>query len=194
MASPIQSLQEGTRSNISAEKFAYSYYDKYKLNATTREVRMFTSAVGQNSKTLADTNMLNGGMIPNGKKFVVKEIKVNVSSIAAHAPGDLQHLYSLLEDTTVQFIIDGKQDIGTWLLSELIGLPVGWFVTGTANTDYSQNSTLSTFKGVYPLKVPIVLSALQSFEIKVIHQYPVNAVLNNDIFRITLSGIQVSLN
>jgi len=180
------SLQDGTRSNKSGDKIDYSFYDTAVLAIATTQHRFFTQQLG-GTKTLSDTNMKQGGVMPNGQRFTCHALKFMYFSAAAKPTAFLQSYYDMLKNTTVQIILAGKDDYGTFTLAEIMGASEYVALTPTAAGDNIVKLN-AIAKGVFPLNIPVTLAAMQTFEINVTHQVAVVAGLVGDSIRISLNG------
>ena len=188
----IQRLQQGSRQQHAADKFDYSYYDRMVMSATVTETRLFQSPVGQNSKTLADTNMKVGGSMPNGTNFKAHALKVIYTSSTEKAT--MENFYKMLANTTVEIILDGKADLGTYTLAEIFGAPINVATTiATTGIGSKDNIQMSVVKGIVPFNYPITLAGLQQFEVKVRHYVAPDATLNGDWLQFSFNGRNVRL-
>jgi len=189
---PMRAMQSGARSKISGDKYDYTYYDTAVLAAATRSHRMFTQSLG-GTKTLADTNMKIGGQVANGKKLVVRCIKFTYVAKAQKATAFLQQYYDFLDQSTIQILLDGKEDQGTYRLTEMMGASEYISVVPTVPGD-NLHQNQSVVNGILKLNEKIVLPALQVFEILLVHHTATNAALDDDRFVIGLNGKLKSLN
>lgn len=180
------SLQEGTRSKSSGDKLDYSFYDTATLAIATTQHRLFTQQLG-GTKTLSDTNMKVGGTMPNGQRFIAHAIKIMYFSAAAKPTAFLQSYYDMLRDTTIQIILAGKDDYGTFTMAELMGASEYVALTPTAAGDNIPKLS-AVIRGVFPLNIPVTLAALQTFEVTMVHQVAVVAGLVGDKVRVSLNG------
>jgi len=182
----LLSLQDGTRSGKSGDKIDYSFYDTATLAIATTQHRLFTQQLG-GTKNLADTNMKQGGVMPSGQRFTAHAIKVMYFSAAAKPTAFVQSYYDLLRNTTLQIILAGKDDYGTFTLAELMGASEYVALTPTAAGDNIPKLS-AVVKGVFPLNIPVVLAAMQTFEITMTHQVAVVAGLVGDFVKVSLNG------
>ena len=189
---PLGRMQRGMRSNKSGDVYDYTYYDTLTLSSTSQATRMFTSPLG-GAKTLADTNMKIGAQVANGKRLVCKFLKFDYISTSLKDNAALQAFYDFLDQTTLQVIIDGKEDYGTWRLTELMGAHIYFAMVPTVAGDNVEGLT-NIVTGVYALNKKIIFPSLQVFEILVRHHTLTNAALNGDRFVVGLNGILASLN
>jgi hypothetical protein len=186
---PLNALQQGTY-GTGGEVLDKTYYDTIVLAAATNVYRMFSVPEGQGvpPKTRDLTNMVAAGTMSQGQQLRVQSIQVQYISSAALATADVQTLYDFLNHTTVEILIPGKDNIGDWTLAELMGC--AWLVALTP-TAAGDNIPLigAQFNGIRHLKVPIVLSALTTFEVRVTPQVASGAALDGDFLRVGLRGI-----
>jgi hypothetical protein len=188
---PLLALQDGTRSKRSGDKFDYTYYDTATLAVATTSHRLFTQQLG-GAKTLADTNMKVGSQIPSGQKLIVHALKIDYIGKTTKATADLLSYYNMLDQTTLQIILSGKDDYGTFRLTELMGAHQYLALTPTAAGD-NIDRVQAIAKGVFPFNVPITLAALQTFEILITHQTAVAAALATDRLVVGLNGKLIRL-
>lgn len=204
--SGLQTMQSGSRSNSNAEKYNYYYWDRHVIASNVLEVDLFKVPVGQPApsgvaKNLADTNLIDSGKVANGKKFLCKEIQMHYSSNGnIHNSSDIRYLYQMIENTTILLDIDGKQDMGRWCLSHFFGSTLNFACaadkvqTPDLGISEAQNATtISIFKSSIKLTIPLVLASLQNFSFKLRHHVAPDAVLNGDSLKMTLIGVQASL-
>lgn len=189
-ASLLNRFQQGSRQKRAADKFDYSYYDRIVMANGTSEFRMFQSPIGQNGKTMADTNMKNGGSIPNGTHFRAHALKVIYTGSSIKVTS--QKLFAMLANTTLEIILDGKADLGTYTLAEIFGSPVNLSVD-TAAAGNGDLKSMTVMKGILPLNYPIDLAALQNFEVKIRHWVAPDATLNGDWLQISFNGRSLRL-
>lgn len=185
----IDVLQQGTY-GASGEKLDWSYYDRVVLASTTTVNRLFTVQLGASGKTLADTNLTQSGQIPQGQKFTIGAIKVSYVTNGARATANVQMIYDVLKNTSVQFIIPNKGPMGQWVLWELMGAASLIALTPTAAGD---NIPLiqPRYHGIFPLNTKLTLAALTPFYVEVTHHTATNAALDNDRIYISLAGTLV---
>lgn len=182
----LAKLQEGTYSKGGAV-LDWSYYDTMKIEAATRSHRLFTTPLGQNGKTLADTNMTSASQIPQGQNMTVRAIKMLYTASGTKTAAQIEAFYKMLKNTTVELFIAGKDASFQFKLNELMQSPILVNIDTAANT---ANVPLVEQRavGVFPLNVPITLAGLTSFEIRVTHHVAADASLNNDEITISLNG------
>lgn len=184
----LQNLQAGSY-GAGGEILDWTYYDSFKVSASTLVQRLFTQSLGQGStpKTLDITNMTNGGSIPQGQKLDVKAIKLFLTTNAALATASVQKLYTMLSNTTVELVMPGKDSMGTWTLQELLGTCSLLAFTPTVSGD-NIPVIEPRFHGIFPLNTVWTLAALTPFEIRVTHQAAPDAALADIKVQIGLNG------
>lgn len=172
----------------------WSYYDTMCVPAAAGVVRYFVNTIGQNNnkatpvaKTLADTNMLSSGQIPNAQNMVVKALKVFYTTAGALATANVQALYTAIKNATVEIYIANKFVYGQWTLQELLGAASLIALTPTTAGD---NIPLiqPRFHGIFPLNTAIQLASKTSFEIRVTYNTTPDASLVDDLLMISLYG------
>lgn len=189
----LQSLQRGSYSNL-GEKLDYSYYDTLTIAAAGTEFSLFQNPIGSGAtpKTLSDTNMTMGGMIPQGQKLRIRAIRAEYLTHAVKATADIIILYNWLRAVTVRFFITGKDALYSKPLTELMGIPILFNVTPTAAGDNLLISSMGRFLGINVLNVPITLAAMTNFEVRINYPTALGAVsIVGDFLRISLGGILV---
>jgi hypothetical protein len=189
MPQAIDRLQRGTF-GASGEKLDWSYYDRVVLVSTTTTTRLFTVQLGASGKTLADTNLTQSGQIPQGQLFRIKSIKTFYVTNATRATANVQMIYDVLKNTSVQIIIPNKGPMGQWSLMELMGASTLIAVTPTAAGD-NIPVIQPRYHGIFPLNIPMTLAALTPFYVEVTHHTAPNAALNDDRIYVSLSGMLV---
>lgn len=186
--SALDRLQsDGAYSKRAAEKLDYELWDTISLLSTTLTHRFFVNPLGSGGKTLADTNMINAGLLPQGQNMKIHSIEVLYMSDTVFGTDDIQLFYTMLKQTTVEFVVPGKDNLGQWILAKLFGMCQIISLTPTAAGD-NLPFNLPTFKGIYPLNYPIKIGAVQSFEVRLTHQVAPNASLDGNLLMISLHG------
>lgn len=174
-------------SKSAAEKLDYELWDTISLLSTTLTHRFFVNPLGSGGKTLADTNMVNAGLLPQGQNMKIHSIETLYTADAAFATADIQLFYTMLKQTTVEFVVPGKDNLGQWVLAKLLGPCQLIPVTPSAAGD-NLPFNLPTFKGIYPLNYPIKIGAVQSFEVRLVHHVAPDASLDANLLMISLHG------
>lgn len=193
MPNAIQKLQDmSSYSNLAGEAIDWTYYDTAEMDAAVLVHRFFTASLGQQKtgggqKTLADTNLTSAGALPQGQAFRVHLLKVGYVTSAAKATADLNLFYNLLNNTTVELVVPGKDSLGTYRLMELCGITIAFALTPTVAGDNIAQMQ-PTFIGKFKLNIPWDIGATQSFELKVQHHVPVPASLEDDKLILGLNG------
>ena len=188
MANALQKLQDkSSYSNQAGEKIDWSYYDTITLISTTLVHRFFTVSLGQNGKTLADTNLVQSGLLPQGQNMKVHALKVAYVANSAKGTAELNTYFNLLNDTVIELIVPGKDSLGTWRLAEIMGINQLFPIIPTvAGDNISQPQPM--FNGIFPLNIPWQIGAIQSFEVRLTHTVAVNAQLEDDKIVFMLNG------
>lgn len=187
-ARQLVGMQRGTYGS-GGEKLDWTYYDRFILDGTTPtlEHRLFTIPLGQAGKTLADTNLTQSGMIPQGQHFTVHALKPMILGITTMPTIDVHLLYTILERLTVEIILPGKDSMGTWTWQEIQGCCTMIDLTPTVPGD---NIPLiqPRYHGIFPLNTPLTLAALTPFEVRCRHHAAPSADLDGMKFKLGLSG------
>jgi hypothetical protein len=193
-----KNLAQGTYAT-SGEKLDHSYFDTQLIVASsTTPMHFFQNAQGQafntgsSVKGLQHTNMTIGGQLPRGQRFTIRNIKLMYTATAQLADATIQLWYEFLANTTMEFMITGKDSLCTLTLQEILGastliLPA---VTSTTFSSTINRIILPRFHGIYPLNTPIILAEQTNFEVKVTPQVATPASgLDGDWLKISLNGI-----
>lgn len=184
----LQRLQAaGSYSDSEGEKLDWTYYDTIALLSTTLMHRFFAIPLGQAGKTLADTNLPNAGLLPQGHNLRIHGLKAWYVGTDALATADLLALYNMLNNTTIEFLVPGKATLGTWRLAEIFGSPMLATCIPTTAGNYIQQ-VKGDFKPVFPLNFPINVGAVQSFEVRLTHHVAPAAELDADKLVFGLRG------
>lgn len=183
-------LQQGTRGR-DMEVLQYTYYDTLPMAAATAQYRFFTQALGQGTpqKTLAQTNMTQSSQMPQGQNLTVNHLYIQYWGNDLKNNASLQEFYKYVQNTSVEFVIPGKDSLGTWKLSELMGFSNYMVVVPTVAGDNIPFSQVGKIDGKYKLNIPIVLAALQAFEVRVQKHATILDVLDDDTLTIGLCGV-----
>jgi hypothetical protein len=142
------------------------WYDTLTMSAAT-EYLFFQQGQQAGSKPLQDTNLLANGQLPNGQEFVIHSIGVHLQAgvrTGATVPAIVDAFYGLLENSTIQFRIAGREfDL------EIPGSVYLPSVSASASTAGANTiSRVGDFnnKSWLGLKTPIVIGELVSFNLK----------------------------
>lgn len=186
----LSKTQRGTYGS-QGEKLNWTYYDTEVVNAAITNVRMFQTPMS-GTKHRGLTNMILGGQIPNGKKFVVRALKcfwisyptggVTTKTTTIH----MEEWFDQLANTTLQIKIDNKDVVFESTLIELFGM-----ATAVAmNTPLTGNIAFPEprYHGIFPLPYKITLAALTSFYVEVQHNTTIPASVVGDHFKFGLNG------
>lgn len=168
-----------------AEEMQWNWYDRFTLAAATLEHLLFQTPKGQAGKTLADTNMVQAGVIPKGKSFITMAFNIQYQNNSALTAAKVLALGQMFTETTFQFKMDSKETFWTQNLGKLMGFSL--FGVETAANNFA---ALSKIPGVYPLNIPIRLSEQDAFEVRIVHHTAPDAALNGDKLQIGLDGVQ----
>lgn len=188
-AGSLSRLQQGTY-GTGGEVIDKTYYDTLILDSTANVYRMFTQPEGQGTpvKTKDLTNMVSASQISQGQNLTVKAIQIAYISDTPRNTAAVQLIYDVINHFTAEVVIPGKDNLGDWTFQELFG---ACFMVNVVPTAAGDNLPLISpqFNGIRHLKVPIVLSALTTFEVRVTPQVASDIALDGDYIRIGLRGI-----
>lgn len=186
----IQKTQTGTYGS-QGEKLNWTYYDTEIINPAVTNVRMFQTPMS-GTKHRGLTNMILGGQIPNGKKFVVRALKCfwisypTAGATTKVTTVNLEQWFDQLANTTLQIKIDNKDVVFESTLIELFGMAtaVAFNPALTANLPFPE----PRFHGIFPLPFKITLASLTSFYVEVQHNTAIPAACTGDHFKFGLNG------
>lgn len=168
------------------ETIDWSYWDTVLLANATPSHRMFTAPLGgATGRTLDETNMTTSGMIPQAQYFEVRAIKVFYASKEQRIISEFQDWITMITRTTLSIKLTNKSSTGEWPLDELFGLTYKW-AGSAADVVYTLNPR---FHGIFPLNNKIILAAMTPFEVNLVHHAASAATLDDDRFKVSLSGI-----
>jgi len=176
------------------EKLDWTYYDSLVLAAAGTEFSLFQIPIGGGAtpKTLADTNVNLGGMIPNGQNFTIRAIGAEYLSHNVKASADIDLLYNFLRVATVRFFITGKDALYSKPLTEIMGIPLLFHSVPAVAGNNENIFSMGRFVGINPLNVPLILDEQTSYEVRVNIPAALGAIsLVADIVRISLRGILI---
>ncbi|HSW65488.1 MAG TPA: hypothetical protein VLH56_19585 [Dissulfurispiraceae bacterium] len=181
------SVQGGTYSSAVRDLYQ-PFYDSISLLSTRRENSLFTTGLGQGSKTLANTNFPQGGRIPAGNKFDVYGFGLVYIAHTNLATATVPLLHAMLANTSIELFINGAAPLYQRTLDQLMGAPMLGMVAPTVAGDNYHQLSMGECKGVDMLSKPITLEENVGIEVKVIHHTLPNAALDTDIVRIVMFG------
>lgn len=192
----LEAMNTGTYKG-SGDILDWSIWDKAIIDGTTptTEHRLFTNGLGSNDaagnvKTLADTNVQGRqGGIPQGGKLYVKAIKVFFWFDDEASEAVYQSFLDMVETTTLDLRIYGKDSYGQWGLDELFGMPTKGIVLPAAAGDNNPPMSWGRYLGIMPLNLPIVLASNTTFYVEVRHWADPDAALDDHLLKVSLSGI-----
>lgn len=190
----LRAMETGTYKE-DGDVLDFSLWDRFQIDGTTPtlEHRLFVNGLGSPggiaaAKNLADTNVQGNGGVPQGQKFYVRAIKIFYESDEIRTPAEIQALYDVLANTTLDIRIPGKDTYGQWGLDELFGITSAAVVVPAA-TNYNPPTSIGSYRGVLPINLPIVFAANVQYTILVTHHAAPAADLDDDLIKIALQGI-----
>lgn len=202
IAPPVRkkrNLSQGTYSTT-GEKLGFSYYDTQLVVASsTSPMNFFQAAQGQPLngvggaiKTLQHTDMTTSGQVPRGQRMTIHVLKIMYTAVTALSGANILKFYTMLANTTMEFVITGKDSILTLTLQELLGaatLIIPTVASGTG-TELQARIMLPRYHGMFPLSPPIVLAEQTNFYIRVTPQVAMpSSGLDGDYLKLSMSGI-----
>jgi len=181
--------------NAAGDQIDYTLYDRLKLNnaggAIERE--WFTTGlndtdpVSANRKTIADTNV-RGGRVPEGQAMAVFAMKFiyEAQVVKTEAQRVLQRQW--IHSCSVEFLIESKNQYGTWKLSELLGFVDDSQVTAGA-AGQAFESSQGDYRGIKKFNLYIPLPRLTSYSVRLNQGIAPDASLDGDFIYCGLVGI-----
>ena len=183
--STLLRLQQGTH-GAGGEIIDWSYYDTIVMAGGTTSHSMFTVPRSA-AKPLNLTNMLLGGQMPNGQRHTVHALKFMYCTSAVKGSAVVQDFYKMLNDSTLELFIPGKDSLLTVSLQELTGMASNFALTPSVAGD-NVDVNRPRFHGIFPLNSPVILAGQTTFELRLTHWVAAAASLNGDFLRISLNG------
>lgn len=176
-------VQQGTLSK-EGEVLSYSLFDTITLAAATTFHDFYTVPLGQAGKTKADTNMVQAGVMPAGQRLRADFIKVMVvGDTAGMTDTELNAWFHVMFNTSVEIMVPGKENLGIWTLTELMGYSQAMAMAAT------QEGTVPRFSGIFRLQVPILLAAQTPFKVRMEHHSTLTDNTDGMKIKLALSGV-----
>jgi len=205
MATPIgkNPFAQGAYNPGSVTIVDWEYWDTLTVNHANPQTTLFSDRTGQNSKTLADTNMTGqGGALPTGQWMQVWALRVFgywKGSAQNAVPYSLvsqeaQDVLNLIATTTVDVGIANLATQGQWTLQSLMGISLTGTVLPAATFFANPAIQGPRWHGIYPLNNPITLPEQTGFTVTLIHQdmsatsWANTHTINGSLIRIGLVG------
>lgn len=151
------------------EEIAWSLYDFTTYAAAGQTVlTLFQSPLGQNGKTIIDTNLDSAGSVPKGQNFMVQAVSVEFFpgvSIEAVAMNDyVDDVQQIIEGGALAFTVGSKRYINQ---SPLGLFPPTYGQEGySAMTTAAQSVTYGRNKGKLYEIIPVDLVSNQNFKVE----------------------------
>lgn len=190
----LEAMHTGTYKG-SGDILDFTLWDRIVIDGTTPVLqhRLFVnglgSTVGAVLKNLADTNVRGNQGIPQGQKLYVRAIKIFYQGQKVITEAITVNLYNMLQDTTINIEIPGKDTYGQWALDEVMGLSLQSLITPAVAGDNTPLFTLNRAVGVLPLNLPIVLASQVAFNVTLQHHAAPSTNLDDEKIKIGLTGI-----
>lgn len=185
----LEALQAGTY-GATGEKLSWVYYDTAPVPAAAGAVQMFQTPIS-GTKTISETNMVTGGQIPQGQKFVINSIAMAYkSNTESTTIAELNEFYTLLNTAIVQIKISNKAPMLQIKLNELMGVQFmnAAAIAASAALGGISTSQANIFTGVWKLKTPIVIGSLTPFAVELIFPTAPATSVQSDIITASLRG------
>lgn len=177
----------------------WTLWDRFTIDGTTPILRhvLFQngrgSLVGGVARTLADTSVEGAQAIPQGSKLYVRAIAIFYQAKTALTEATLQDLAEMLQETTMNVHVRGKDTQGQWALDEIAGETISAAISHSAAGSFVVPATQNIGRGVKLLNLPIILAAQTHFEVQVEHHVAPSSDLDDDLVKIGLVGIMERL-
>jgi len=192
----LQAMNTGTYKG-SGDIIDYSLWDSIEIDpANLQPQLMFQNSlgtvVGGAARTPADTNVEGRqGGIPQGSKLYIKALKGFVIADIQEAKDEayVAALYRMLNRTTVNFKISGKDTYGNWGLDEVFGVSMGAVYVPAVPGDNDGILSVARSHGILPFNLPIVIASNVTFNVQLQHWEAPAAELENTVLKFSLNGI-----
>lgn len=165
------------------EVLTYPRYDRVKLLSTTLKHILFDKKIGDAraavALTRADTNMEEGGKIPNVMKWEIQEIWFFYQAIALRNNAELQLIRDMIRQTVMEIEILSKFKVFDISLSlfdgtmQIVNVP-------TVAGDNIPPGSYPSYTGKLVLEVPIILESQTTFKLSLEHVTAPGAGLDGD--------------
>ena len=182
-----QYLKTGTYGG-DAEKLQWTYYDTLTLDSTKERQEMFVIAQG---RSISDTNIIEGGVIPTGQLFEIMEVKPLFQATALLTEAVLLEVQDWIYNNRMKFFITGKDSVGEWPLAEMMGQAFAHVMEAAVLGNKAPINP--DFDAVYQMNIPIRLAERTSYKVIIEGAAP-TANLNGFKLKVCLGGILTRLN
>jgi len=192
MLTADQKLRQGTYNPREGQALWWSMYDRAVFDsagANPLQYTFYTERLGENGKTLSDTNVRANGQIPTGMKFEANALEIFYVPNAAKTAAEIQNMTDAIRTGHFIFNITSKSNQLELPLTQLFGNPFPVILNQVSNEIYSRAS----YTGTWELPIPIVLAADVSFDATINFSVAPNASLDTDVFYLSMVGPLVTL-
>lgn len=192
MSTAAEKLREGTYNPNEGQALWWSLYDTAVFDSAQvnpLQYVYYTDRLGQNGKTLADTNARGAGQIPTGNKFESNAIEMYYIPNAAKLATEVQNILDAFSTGFLVFDITSKSNQLELPLSQLMGNPFPMVLNQADN----QLQSRSSYTGIWETPIPLILAAQVSFSASLNFTVAPNASLDGDKFFMSLVGSLVTL-
>jgi preprotein translocase subunit SecY len=182
-------------SSFGLEVVDLKVYDDFSVAASTPavSVNLFQIPIGQSSKTLADTSLVQAGQLEGGQAFRVRAIELKVLPTVAFVDA-----VAFAQNCTLNFTISSGRTYGQYPLAFLPGgsVPIvnAAATTVAATTIESVSQGFPSVGNVLPLQYPVTIGDGEHFSWKLDVQVPFSTsstgtgykawlVMHGDLFR-----------
>ncbi len=181
--------------NAQGDQIDYTYYDRLALHNASGAIERewFVNGIGQDDpvtgvrKTIADTNV-RGGAIPEGQAFNMFALKFWYEAQAVMTEAERISWNQWVHGATIEFLIESKNQYGTWKLSEIMGAVDDSQVTASA-TGQAFSPSRGVFNGIKPFNLIIPLPRLTSYSVRLTQGVASIAGLDEDFLCCGMVGV-----
>lgn len=189
----LNALSTGTYKK-SGDIIDYTLWDRFTLDSTVSRHTLFQNGRGTvlssgASRVLADTSVEGKDPVPQGSKLYVRAILVQFQAKAALTEATFQNVEEMLQETTINIKIRGKDTQGEWALDEIMGRAFSGVIVPAAAGSNVGLPSVARGVGVKILNIPIVIAAQVHMEGQIEHWTAPNAAIDDNKVKIGLAGI-----
>ncbi len=182
---PGGNLIQGGMYGEGKEIQTFPRYDRIKLKNGVMKHTLFDKKTGDDRNgvalTLADTNMEEGGQIPNVMKWEINEVWFQYQGIAERDDADVQNILLAINNSVIDLDVVAKFHTLIANLSLFNGAMQ--FVHGPSIAgDNIFPQSVPIYSGKLIMDVPIVLESQTTFKLKLEHFVDPNIALDGDYF------------
>lgn len=171
----------------------WTLWDRFVLNNAVLQHTMFQdgrgSVVAGAARTLADTSVEGSQAIPQGSKLYVRAIVLILQPKAMLTEATYQNHMAMLQETTMNVHVRGKDTQGQWALDEIMAVPIAAALSHSAAGSFVIGASTPKAVGVKLLNLPIILASQVHFSVDIVHHVAPDAAIDDDLVKVGLAGI-----